>query len=122
MFSRETVGRSLANAEGGADNAVFNSKTDRIPDNIAAAALAAGLPSALVEQFVGFIASQDQAGAAAVPGATDAIVAAGAAAVLDAYVEAFRYVWLSAIPFLAIALIGKGILRLRKGVAYRDLC
>lgn len=51
--------------------------------------------------------SQDQAGAATVPGATETIVTAGATAVMDTYTQAFRYVWLSAIPFLAIAAIGK---------------
>lgn len=91
----------------GTDSAIFNSTTHRIPSNVAAAALAAGLPSGSVEQFVGFIVSQDEAGAAAVPGATDKVIAAGMGAVLDTYVQAFRYVWLSATPFLAIAAIGR---------------
>lgn len=54
-----------------------------------------------------FIVSGDQAGAATVPGANETIIGAGTAAMMDTYVQAFRYVWLSAIPFLAIAALGK---------------
>ncbi|CAN8098177.1 unnamed protein product [Discula destructiva] len=89
------------------DGAIFNSESTHIAGKVAVAALAAGLFSGSVEQFVGFIVSQDQAGVASVPGATDEIIAAGTKAVFDTHVRAFHCVWLSAIPSLAIAAIGK---------------
>lgn len=77
-----------------------------IPTNVASAALAAGLPSSSVEQFVGYIMVQNSTAAANVSGVTPTIVEAAAKAVLDTYATAFRYVWLSAIPFLVLAVIG----------------
>lgn len=90
----------------GEDDAVFTSQTARIPSNIASTALASGLPSSSIESFVAFIMSKDDSGIVTIPGVTDKIIAAGREAMLDTYVQAFRYVWLSAIPFLAVAAIG----------------
>lgn len=94
-----------------ADEAVFNSETNRIPANVASAAVAAGLPLSSIDPFVACIVAQNHTGAATVPGVTDQIMAAGTEAVVETYVQAFRYVWLSAIPFLAIAAIGMCSLR-----------
>lgn len=89
------------------DKDVFTSQTAHIPDNVASAALAAGLPSSSVEQFVTYIMTHDNTGIDAIPGVTDRIIAAGTEALLNSYVQAFRYVWLSAIAFLAVAAIGE---------------
>lgn len=89
------------------DNAIFRTQTAHIPDNVASAALAAGLPSSSVKQFVTYITSHDNTGISIIPGVNDKIVAAGTKALLETYVQAFRYVWLSAIPFLAVAAIGE---------------
>lgn len=88
------------------DNAVFISETNRIPDNVASAALEAGLPASSVDDFVEYIVAQNKSAVASVPGATPAIITAGTSAVLDTYTVAFRYVWLSAIPFLVVATVG----------------
>lgn len=89
------------------DDAIFNSKTNRIPSNVANAALAAGLPSGSLEPFVELIVSRHRAAAAAIAVANEMIITAVEGAVIDTYVASFRYVWLSAIPFLAVAAIGR---------------
>lgn len=50
--------------------------------------------------------AQNQTAVANVPGVTPAIIAAATEAILDTYAVAFRYVWISAIPFLVFAVIG----------------
>lgn len=87
------------------DNAVFISETNRIPGNVASAALEAGLPSGSVDEFVGYIVAHNETGLAAISDATPEIISAGADAALDTYAAAFRLVWLTAIPFLGIAAI-----------------
>lgn len=88
-----------------ADNAVFISETNHIPSNVASAALAAGLPSDSIDEFVGYIVAHNETGLATISGATPEIISAGADAALDTYAAAFRMVWLTAIPFLGIAAI-----------------
>lgn len=50
--------------------------------------------------------SHNNTGIKTIPGVNHNIVAVGTEAMLSTYVQAFRYVWLSAIPFLAVAAIG----------------
>ncbi|KAL1847651.1 hypothetical protein Daus18300_013884 [Diaporthe australafricana] len=102
MISMRSLGGTIGIA---IYNAVFISETNHIPDNVASAALKAGLPSDSLGEFVANIVAQNQTALAAVAGATPAIISAGADAALDTYAAAFRLVWLSAIPFLCIAAI-----------------
>lgn len=89
-----------------ADNAIFISETNRIPGNVASAGLKKGLPASSVDEFVGYIMAHNQTAVASIPGVTPAIITAGTSAMLDTYAVAFRYVWISAIPFLVVAAIG----------------
>lgn len=73
---------------------------------MASAALKAGLPATSVEQFVGYLAAQNETALAVVPGVTPEIIGAGADALLNTYAVAFRYVWITAIPFTVLATIG----------------
>lgn len=104
--ARRAREKMLSRRETPADNAVFISETNRIPGNVASAALKAGLPASSTDEFAGYIMAQNQTAVASVPGVTSAIITAGANAMLDTYAAAFRYVWLSAIPFLVVAAIG----------------
>jgi hypothetical protein len=88
------------------DNTVFVSGMAKLPGNIAGAALGAGLPAESVAQFIGGLAGQNDTLLMSTPGVNGAIIGAGAGALLDTYSKAFRNVWITAIPFVAIAAIG----------------
>ncbi|KAJ4419759.1 hypothetical protein N0V82_004802 [Gnomoniopsis sp. IMI 355080] len=81
-----------------------------ISSNVASAALGSGLPSSSVEQFVAQTLAHNSTGITTVPGVTEKIIAAGTEAMISTYVQAFRYVWLSAIPFLAVAAVAAMLL------------
>lgn len=87
------------------DNSVFISATRHIPANIAAAGIAAGLPTSSVTQYVGDVVAQNATGLATIPGISPAIIGAGVEAVLDTYSTGFRNVWITAIPFIVLAAI-----------------
>ncbi|KIW80208.1 hypothetical protein Z517_06823 [Fonsecaea pedrosoi CBS 271.37] len=77
-----------------------------IPKRVAAAALAAGLPSSSLPSFLGVLTgATHQPSLMAIPGVTTAIVETSTLAMKNASREAFKYVWLTSIPFGAIALI-----------------
>ncbi|KAJ9165483.1 MFS general substrate transporter [Coniochaeta hoffmannii] len=84
-------------------NAVFISAMKHLPDNIASAAISAGLPFSSVQQFVGDLAGQNQTDLVNVPGITPEIIGAGAGALLDTYATGFRNVWVTAIAFCVLA-------------------
>jgi hypothetical protein len=88
------------------DNTVFSSGMAKLPGNIAHAALGAGLPASSVTQFVGGLAGQNTTLLMSTPGVTPAIIGAGAGALLETYSKSFRSVWITAIPFVALAALG----------------
>lgn len=86
-------------------NAVFLAAMKRLPENIASAAISAGLPPSSVAQFVGDLAGQNKTDLVTVPGVTPAIIGAGAGALLDTYAKAFRNVWVTALVFCVLAAV-----------------
>lgn len=81
----------------------------KLPGNIAKAGIAAGLPLSSTEQYVGGLAGSNTTLLMSTPGITPAIIGAGADALLDTYLKAFRSVWITAIPFVALAAISTSI-------------
>ena len=100
--------RSLGGAVGLAIyNAVFNhGVAANLGSKVAAAALPLGLPPASLGLLVVSLTSGDLAAAERVPGATPEIIGAAALALQEAFVIAFRYVWLAAGCFAVVALVG----------------
>lgn len=85
--------------------AIFSSALSDLGTNIASAATAAGLPADSVPSFIQNLTGQNETGLALVPGVTPDIIGAGAGALLDTYASGFRYVWLSAMAFVAVAAV-----------------
>jgi hypothetical protein len=100
--------RSLGGAVGLAIyEAVFNHGiTTNLGSKVAAATIPLGLPSTSVGPLIVSLTSGDAAAAEQVPGATLAIIKAAALAVQEAFVIAFRYVWIAAGAFTLVALAG----------------
>lgn len=92
------------------DNAVFTTATRHMGANIGKAITEAGLPATSIDQFLTDILTGNVTGLFSIPGATPAIIAAGADARLDTFVTGFRNVWVSALCFIVLAAIGKAIL------------
>jgi hypothetical protein len=100
--------RSLGGAVGLAIyEAVFNHGiATNLGSKVAAATIPLGLPSTSVGSLIVSLTSGDAGAAEKVPGATIAITKAGALAVQEAFVVAFRYVWIAAGAFTLVALAG----------------
>jgi hypothetical protein len=77
-----------------------------LSSNIAQAGLRAGLPNSSVPQFVAGLIGQNTTALLATPGVSPKVIEAGAGALLDTYVKGFRNVWLTALPFVALAAVG----------------
>ncbi|KAI0177758.1 major facilitator superfamily domain-containing protein [Pestalotiopsis sp. NC0098] len=86
-------------------NALFLDETSHLGENIASAAVAAGLPSSDVGQFVATLSTQNDTALASIPGATPQVIAAGGEALSATYLAAFRHVWIAAACFVAVAAI-----------------
>lgn len=81
-------------------SSVFESKLKaELPEQITKGALAAGLPPISLGALLQAFASGDDAAYAKVPGYTTAIGEAVKASAADAYAIAFRFFWVSLIPF-----------------------
>lgn len=94
--------------------------TTKLPTYIAEAAAKAGLPAQSIPQFVGALATNDQAALIKVPGVTGAIIGAGVAALKQAFTDSFRVVYIIAAPFGAAACIGCLFLgSVKKTMTYR---
>lgn len=65
----------------------------------------AGLPEDSINIFVKDLLAQNKTALPNIPGANPDIIGAGVDALLDTYSKGFRNVWISAIPFIAIATI-----------------
>src|SRR5271170_2576647 len=99
--------RSLGGAVGLAIyNAVFNHGVSaNLGSKVAAATLPLGLPLSSLGPLIVSLTSGNSAAANRVPGATLDIIQAGGLAVQEAFVIAFRYVWISAGCFTLVALV-----------------
>lgn len=86
-------------------NAVFTTATRHMGANIGKAITEAGLPATSIDQFLTDILTGNVTGLFSIPGATPAIIAAGADARLDTFVTGFRNVWVSALCFIVLAAI-----------------
>lgn len=78
---------------------------DKIPSYVPAAAIAAGLPATSVEEYMQALTTNDSAALGQVPGISPSIIAAGVAALKQAFADSVRVVYLIAIPFGVIACI-----------------
>ena len=87
---------------------------DNFAPKISQAVLPLGLPKSSLPAFIQALSSSNTTALAAVPGATDKIVAAGVEGVKEAYVLTFRYVWVAAGCFTALATICKWLCLLPK--------
>lgn len=87
-------------------SAAFSTRIgDKIPSYVPAAAIAAGLPATSVAEFMQALTTNDSAGLEQVPGISPSIIAAGVAALKQAFADSVRVVYLIAIPFGVIACI-----------------
>lgn len=87
-------------------SAALNSRlSSYIPDYVGSAAAQAGLPSSSIGSFIGALTSNSPAALDKVPGVTPAIIAAGAAALKQAYADGLRVVFIIAAPFGALACV-----------------
>ncbi len=72
---------------------------DRIPSYVTNAAIAGGLPTGSIPEFVQAIAAGNTTLLSSTPGITQAIIGAGTAAVKQANVDSIRYTYIISIPF-----------------------
>lgn len=82
-----------------------NRLAETVPNQVAPAVTAAGLPASSVIDFLGAIGVGTPEAFAAVEGATTTIVAVGTAAYQQAAVDAFRTVYFTVIAFAGIGII-----------------
>lgn len=66
-----------------------------------------GLSSEDLPAFIAALSSQDTDALATMPDVTPAVIAAGLDGLKAAYLESFRYVWVTAGVFSAVAATGK---------------
>ena len=72
-------------------SAIFDRRlAQRLPSYVGEAAAAAGLPATSLHAFVGALSTGETAAIAAIPGATPAIIAAGLAAMKQAFADSLR--------------------------------
>ncbi|KAL8278276.1 hypothetical protein RQP46_009308 [Phenoliferia psychrophenolica] len=104
VISSRAIGGALGIAICGA---VFTSKvTESIPAYVAKAALEAGLPATSLKQFIGGLATKNATLVGTTPGVTTLIVEVGTDAIRRAYLYSFQMMWLTAIPFIAVGILG----------------
>lgn len=75
--------------------------------NIAGAVIPKGLSPENLGEFITALTARNETALHSIPDVTSQIIAAGANAVLDTYVQAFRHVWIAAACFVAVAAIGR---------------
>jgi hypothetical protein len=74
---------------------------------IAGAVLPLGLPESSLPALIGDLAANNQTAIATVPGITPQSIGAGVGGLFDAYSLGFRFVWVAAGCFMALATICK---------------
>lgn len=87
-------------------NAILHDQLDHIPTKVAAAVLPLGLPDSSLAPLIGALSAKDYEALAKIPGATQAIVDAGAHALLRCFQTGFRNIWIVATVFAVVATIG----------------
>lgn len=98
--------RSLGGTVGLAiHQALLSDQLEKLPVRVADAAIAKGLPEASISAFVTAILGGNQTAVAAISGVTSDIITAGVDAKLDTYALGFRYIWIVAAAFVALAAI-----------------
>ncbi|KAL1898487.1 hypothetical protein Sste5346_003390 [Sporothrix stenoceras] len=98
--------RSLGGTVGLAiHQALLSDELGKLPVRVADVAIAKGLPESSVSAFVGAILGGNQTALASISGVTTDIITAGTNAKLDTYVLGFRYIWIAAAAFVALAAI-----------------
>ncbi len=106
-FSARAIGGAFGSA---VLDAIINGKlAGSLNQNIAAAAVSAGLPKASVSKLLEAMATGE--GLSTIPGASSSILAAAANASELAYAHAYNLAWLSILPFVVIALIAVACLK-----------
>ena len=87
-------------------SAALNSRlSSYIPDYVARAALQAGLPKTSVGPFIGALTGGNQTALQGLPGSSPAVIAAGSAALKQAYADGLRVVFIIAAPFGILACV-----------------
>ena len=87
-------------------SAAFSTRlTKNLPNDVAGAALKAGLPPSSLKAFVEALAGGDSAALSHIPGVTPKILASGLAALKQAYADSIRVVFIIAAPFGVLACI-----------------
>lgn len=74
---------------------------------ISEAVLPLGLPDSSLPALIEGLSSGNMTALASIPGTTDEIIAAGFAGLKEAYILGFRYVWVAAGSFTALAALCK---------------
>lgn len=77
-----------------------------VPQDVAPAALRAGLPPSSLMPFIAGLSAHNQTALSMVPGVTPAIISAGTTALKQAMADSIRVVYIIAAPFGAAAVIG----------------
>ncbi|KIX02766.1 uncharacterized protein Z518_08708 [Rhinocladiella mackenziei CBS 650.93] len=103
-----TSSRAVAGAIFSAINAAaFNTRLKSyLPEYVARAASAAGLPVASLPEFIEALGTGDSATLATIPGVTPAVIAQGVRALQQAFADSVRIVFIIAAPFGVVACIG----------------
>ncbi|KAF7353726.1 MFS general substrate transporter [Mycena venus] len=107
-FSARAIGGAFGSA---ILDAIINNKLASYNADVGAAAIAAGLPPTSVPALLQGLSSGIFS---AVPGISDAVIAAATTASHNAYARAYRFAWIPIIPFVVVAMVCIACL---KGVA-----
>ncbi|KAF4435630.1 MFS general substrate transporter, partial [Fusarium albosuccineum] len=91
---------------------IFSSKLAEIlPETVAAAVVAAGLPSSSVPDLIKASAAHDEELLRQIPDVTREVIMALEHATADSYARSFRFIWYSLIPFAFVTLIMSSMLK-----------
>src|SRR5690349_16295255 len=89
------------------DNAILVSKLDtNLGPRIASAVLPLGLPPSSLPDFIGALAAHNDAALTKIPGVTGQIIGAGVGGLKEAFMQGFRYIWVTAACFTVLAVVG----------------
>jgi hypothetical protein len=88
---------------------------------VAAATIPLGLPSTSIGPLIVSLTSGNAGAAERVPGATFVIIKAAVLALQEAFVIAFRYVWIAAGAFTLVALAGTVPFSTRKMISMANI-
>ncbi|PVH69618.1 MFS general substrate transporter [Cadophora sp. DSE1049] len=104
LLSVRSLGGSVALA---IYNAIFNSQiSTALSRDIAANILPLGVSPSILPAFIQGLTSQNMTAVAALPGVDPVVILAGVRGLKEAYLASFRYIWVTAAIFSAIAAFG----------------